>query len=276
MSTVIDSNAIARTTKTPAQKGFSWRTFAILWVACLIGVLAILPYSLTSQGISLNIAQLPLVLLNASIVNGILFAIAAAAGLWLAGRIGLGLPVLEGWLAHQPVGNRIRTFALPAIVVGVIGSVLIIGLDGFVFQPLLKTEFANAAKALGPSSLTPPWWQGLLASLYGGIDEEVLLRLFMMSLLAFVGKFVSHAADGRPTLTVLWIANILAAVLFGLGHLPATAAILPLTPLVILRAVVLNGLLGVAFGYFYYKYGLEAGILSHLSADLVLHVLSAL
>ena len=40
-------------------------------------------------------------------------------------------------------------------------------------------------------------------------------------------------------------ANILAAILFGLGHLPATAAIMTITPLVVVRALVLNGFLGI-------------------------------
>jgi len=65
-------------------------------------------------------------------------------------------------------------------------------------------------------------------------------------------------------------------VLFGLGHLPATANILPLTPLVITRAVVLNGVGGVIFGWLYWKRGLESAMVAHFSADLILHVLFAL
>ncbi len=34
----------------------------------------------------------------------------------------------------------------------------------------------------------------------------------------------------------------MAAILFGLGHLPATKAIVPLTTMIVVRAVVLNGL----------------------------------
>ena len=87
---------------------------------------------------------------------------------------------------------------------------------------------------------------------------------------------VSKTADGGPTLAVLWIANILAAVLFGLGHLPATAALVPLTPLVVARALVLNGVIGIGFGYLYFKHGLESAMISHFSADLILHVLFAI
>ena len=103
-----------------------------------------------------------------------------------------------------------------------------------------------------------------------------MLRLFVMSLLVWLGRFLSKTPEGKPTSVVFWIANILAAVLFGLGHLPATALLIPLTPLVVTRAIVLNGLLGVVFGWLYWKRGLESAMLSHFSADIVLHVLLAL
>ena len=139
----------------------------------------------------------------------------------------------------------------------------------FVFQPALKARGLQ----IGFGAATHPTaWQGLLASFYGGIDEELLLRLFVLSFLAWLGHFLSRTADGKPTLAVLWIANVLAAILFGLGHLPATAALLPLTPLVILRALVLNGVAGIAFGYLYFTRGLESAMLSHFIGDLILHV----
>jgi membrane protease YdiL (CAAX protease family) len=42
------------------------------------------------------------------------------------------------------------------------------------------------------------------------------------------------------------------------------------------RAVVLNGLAGIAFGYLYWTRGLESAMLSHFSADIILHVISVL
>ena len=116
----------------------------------------------------------------------------------------------------------------------------------------------------------------MLASFYGGIAEEILLRLFVMSLFVWLGRLISKTPDSKPTTLVFWIANILAAVLFGLGHLPATSLLVPLTPLIVIRAIVLNGLLGIVFGWLYWKRGLESAMISHFSADLVLHVLLAL
>jgi membrane protease YdiL (CAAX protease family) len=265
-----------------APKPYNWRLLAILVAAVLVSVILITPYSLTLQASSLQNAQLPLplaVLLPIQwLETTILYGVLAAIGLYIAGRIGLGLPLLESWLAGHPEWERLRRFALPAILAGVMAGVAILALDALAFAPglsaLLNSSGTGATQA---SSLNPPAWQGLLASFYGGVTEEILLRLFVLSLLAWIGRFVNRTPEGRPGLGALWVANILAAVLFGLGHLPATAAAgLPLNALVVTRAIVLNGLAGVVFGWFYWTFGLESAMLSHFSADIVLHVLAPL
>lgn len=125
-----------------------------------------------------------------------------------------------------------------------------------------------------PVSINPPAWQGFLASFYGAFDEEILMRLFVLTLLAWIGSRFSRTKEGRPTLAVLWIANLLAAILFGLGHLPATqAAGFPLNGLVIGLALVLNGLVGIATGWLYWSRGLGSAMLAHFSGDILLHVI---
>jgi membrane protease YdiL (CAAX protease family) len=49
-----------------------------------------------------------------------------------------------------------------------------------------------------------------------------------------------------------------------------------LNPLVITRALVLNGVGGLAFGWLYWKQGLESAMIAHFSADVVLHVITPL
>jgi len=48
---------------------------------------------------------------------------------------------------------------------------------------------------------------------------------------------------------------------------------LPFTPMIILQILLLNGSIGVAFGWLYWKYGLESAMLAHFLVDVVLHVL---
>jgi membrane protease YdiL (CAAX protease family) len=69
------------------------------------------------------------------------------------------------------------------------------------------------------------------------------------------------------------VANVNIAVIFGLDHLGSASAMLHITPLVILTAVMLNGIASLTFGYLYWTRGLEATMLAHLSADLVFHVI---
>lgn len=262
------------------NKPFNWKIFFVVWIAAVFGMVAIIPYSLTLQGVTSQSSGLPMplpLLLTIQIAqNAVMFGILTALGLFFANRIGLGLPIVEASLNGESVKDKVLAILPLSIIIGVMASLLIIGLDVFVFQPALLRELGDSVNNLNLQTAQPPAWQGFLASFYGGISEEVMLRLFVMSLLAWLGSFISKTTEGKPTSAVFWTANIFAAVLFGLGHLPATALLIPLTPLVITRAIVLNGLAGVAFGWLYWKRGLESAIVAHFSADIVLHVLLAL
>lgn len=140
---------------------------------------------------------------------------------------------------------------------------LIIGFD-FIFNQFMEPiAFAYV-----------PLWQGFLGSFYGGIVEEILLRLFLVTLVVWVlWKFSKPKTDtSTPTSTSMWIAIIVAAVIFGLGHLPATAALVTVTPVVVARAVLLNGIGGIIFGWLYWKKGLESAMIAHFTTDIVLLV----
>jgi membrane protease YdiL (CAAX protease family) len=220
--------------------------------------------------------SLPALIALQIVQSAILFAIMIFGGLFFASRVGLGTPILEAATHGEPVANKVRAILPLSIVLGVIVTLIVLGLEFYVFQPALLRELSDPANILNLKTSQPAAWKGFLASFYGGIAEESQIRLFVMSLFAWLGRFFSRTPEGKPTDTVIWIANILAAVVFGLGHLPAMALHVPLTPLVITRAVVLNGLLGIIFGWLYWKRGLEAAMISHFSADLILHVLLAL
>jgi membrane protease YdiL (CAAX protease family) len=190
--------------------------------------------------------------------------------------VGLGTPLLDSLTQGKPVSDQVRAILPLSVSLGVVVTLLVLGLEFFVFQPALVNQLGDTASALNLRTNQPAAWKGFLASFYGGIAEEILLRLFVMSFLVWLGRLISRNSDGKPTAIVFWIANILAAILFGLGHLPATAALVPITGLVILRAVVLNGLIGSVCGWLFWKRGLEAAILAHFSADMILHVLLAI
>ncbi|MFC7193832.1 type II CAAX prenyl endopeptidase Rce1 family protein [Halosimplex aquaticum] len=110
--------------------------------------------------------------------------------------------------------------------------------------------------------------------LYGGITEELLLRFGVMSAIAFVGWYVTGRRTGGPRAGVMWTAIVVSAVLFGVGHLPALAQAVSLTPALIARTVLLNAVAGVLFGWLYWRRNLEAAMIAHASFHLPLLALS--
>jgi membrane protease YdiL (CAAX protease family) len=258
----------------------NWKVFWILFAAAIVATVLILPYAMEVQSSAIDLTKLsiplPLVLTLQIVQNAIIFAIAIFGGLFFAGRVGLGTPILDSVTRGEPVADRARSLLPLSVILGVVTTLAVLGLEFFYFQPAMMKELGNTTAALNLQTSQPAAWKGFLASFYGGIAEEILLRLFVMSFLVWLGRFLSKTSDGKPTSAIFWIANILAAVLFGLGHLPTVALLVPLTSLVIARTILLNGLIGIVCGWLYWKRGLESAMISHFSADLVLHVLLAL
>jgi Type II CAAX prenyl endopeptidase Rce1-like len=127
---------------------------------------------------------------------------------------------------------------------------------------------ASGAAATGNSL---GWmWRGALASFYGAIVEEIQSRLLLVSVFVWL---LARLSRGPPGTWIFVAAIVLAALLFGAGHLPAAfAAGLARGPVQIARIVVLNTLAGIVFGVFYWKLGLEHAMVAHVCADLLLHV----
>ena len=139
-----------------------------------------------------------------------------------------------------------------AIVIG--GSAFIL-LDYFAFAPY--------SDAIRTSYLSKPTVEYFIASVtYGAVIEEVMLRLFLMSLVAIVLKKLLKKEYVNDN--ILMIANIVAAIIFAAGHLPATfMTISPVTPMIIFRCFLLNGGFGLIFGRLYRKYGIHYAMLAH-------------
>jgi membrane protease YdiL (CAAX protease family) len=79
--------------------------------------------------------------------------------------------------------------------------------------------------------------------------EEILARLFLLSLFAWLGTKVFQK-PGWVVGKVFWIANIVAAILFGLGHLPSASMVMRITPAVVAIADI-DGIPALTFGYLY-------------------------
>jgi len=244
----------------------NWKLFSVLLGASTFGTIAVLPYVLTLQADLLKEVSMPIsVLLFVQIIQSvILFAIFIFIGLLLSKRVGFSLPILEGWLEGKEVKIYFKSILGISIILGVFAGILIIGLDFL---------FSAVGVQITITQVAPPIWQGFLASFYGGIVEEIIMRLFFMTILVWVTYKIRRTIEDKPTNIGVWLAIIIAAILFGIGHLPITAELTSITPLVVARAILLNGIAGIAFGWLYWKKGLESAMIAHFSADIVLHVI---
>lgn len=169
----------------------------------------------------------------------------------LAGKLGLLYPIRLTWTSLK------QTLPL-SVIAGVLLS-----LDWWTFGAWIP-----GLREATDLTLTLPV---VIASvLYGGVIEEVMLRLFMMSLLAWLGwKLLFRQAEKAPTAIII-AANIIAALLFAAGHLPATQMLFgTLTPLLLLRCFLLNGGFGLLFGWLYRKHGIQYAMLGHATAHIV-------
>lgn len=209
-----------------------------------------------------------------SLVDIALLVVAVAAGVLLAQRVRLTSLVADRVTRRAPIMPRLRSQVLPAFAAGLVLAFLITLLD---FALLLLTGVDTQSM---PSVQTYPLPQLIVGVFYGGITEELLLRWGLMTLLAWLGWRVTRKPDARPGNAVMWGAIILAALLFGAAHLPALAAAAELSALLVIRTVLLNALAGVVYGWIFWRFSLEAGMIAHAATHvgfaLFIPLLSAL
>ncbi len=247
-------------TALPATRVPRLKLAVVLGLATVAAVLALFPYLMALMPLRLAMAPVPPAVLAAAqaLQAGVVAGWLGWLGLWLGERYGLAAPWLRAWVYRQPSPQAPHRWRW-AILLGVGSALLVLAID-------VQHQSVGHPAA---SRLFDLAWRGALASFYGGIVEEVLCRLFLVSLLVWLLARLGGGA--RPWMFVAAI--VLAALIFGAGHLSAAfASGLPHSPLTVARIVLLNALVGLPFGWLFWKYGLEHAMVAHFSADLVLHV----
>lgn len=252
------------------NRRYPWRLFWVLFVAAIMSALAIVPMALEVMLPAMQSAApppmpLPLLIVLGVVQNLSLLAIVVGVGILLSRKIGLGAPLLEAWLKHEQVSAKARASAKAGILVGVLVGVVLLAALLALVPHLPNLPFVSVSRIAV--------WKRFLMCFYGGIYEEILTRLFLLSLFAWLGTKLFQKEKAQLGGVSFWLANILVAILFGLGHLPSASLVMPITPLVVAAALLLNGVAGIAFGYLYWKRGLESAMVAHFSADFVIYVL---
>jgi hypothetical protein len=195
--------------------------------------------------------SMTLVIAVAALQTTILTVLCSLLGVRLASHVALDVSV-------RLTMCRVRAASMIALVV----AGVIVASDVWLFAPYL------------PATATPSFsWLGLASSvLYGGIIEEVLMRLGIMT----CAVWLLWKVRGGLAPWMYIVAIGVSALLFAAGHLPITFQLLcqpgsDCTPLVV-RALLLNGIGGVAFGYLYWRHGLSASMVAHVLTHVLMQL----
>lgn len=245
----------------------NWKLYFTLLSASAFSIAAVLPYIITVQADVLKAAPIPLpVLLLASVIQGLIFfAIIIFVGLRISQKLGLQIPILEKLLVGEKPDTDVKSIIKLSAFLGCLSGITMILLDSLLFSQLGIEELFE--------QISVPVWQGFLASFYGGITEEIIMRLFFMTFILWItNKIIKIKGKAVENNWLMWSSIIIATLLFGIGHLPITATLTALTPMVIVRALVLNGIGGLVFGWLYWKKGLEGAMIAHFSTDIIIYV----
>jgi membrane protease YdiL (CAAX protease family) len=262
----------------PATRRYPWKTFAVLTAAGTLTGPLVLPYALGLEAIAPGpqppASSLGEMVLFALIRNLVVLAPATGLGLLVARRIGLGAPYLESRLDGAPrPAEPLRSIVGPALFWAAATALVAFGIDAF-FRYGLGIDFPAPEIH---ARIDVPWWRSGLASFWAPFAEEIVDRLFLLSLVAWLGmlgmKLCRVSAKGRGRAIALGVATVATSLFFGwyhIGNEQLFAAVVP--PLVALRTVLIILPVGLAFGWLYIRRGLEAAILSHFVIDVIVHV----
>lgn len=245
------------------RQRFNIRLAAWLAAAGLAGVLSLLLVPIENFAPETGLT-VPVLRAVAIVQPAFLTVLLVIVGTALAPRVGLASPAVEAWMAGRPVFPVLRRQAGPAAITA-IAVALILAAFALVIVPRLIRESGELALFAdgGPPLLT--------RLLYGGITEELMTRWGLLTLFAWSAWRLA----GRPARVapwMFWTAILLSALLFAAGHLPLLFSLMVDPPSWAIAAVLLgNAVPGLAFGWLFWRYGLEAAMLAHGGA----HLLSA-
>ncbi|HKA18453.1 MAG TPA: CPBP family intramembrane glutamic endopeptidase [Blastocatellia bacterium] len=250
---------------------FRIRLFVILLLAGFAGILSFLLVDLSELLAIMPVTEearmpfSPLLLKLLSLVQPtVLLSIAVFVGIALAPKVGLFAPAFEAWARRDNFATALKPQIIPGLIGGAVGGGAII-LSWVLGKPFLPAEFV--VKAVQMNRLLPVPTR----LLYGGITEELLLRWGVMTFMVWAAWRLFQKRRGQPRGVYIVIAIVISSVIFGIGHLPLVVALgSNLTLAIVVYVVSANSVFGLIAGYLYWRKGLEAAIVAHMLAHVVL------
>ncbi len=236
---------------------------ALLWLAGMLGAAAVTATVLPQLSAQAPLpAPLWLISVASLLQSAVLVALAVWAGVALAPALGLRAPAFEAAATLRPITPALTPQLLPGFVAGTVGGFLLFAIGRF--SPVALAELEDR--------FNPPLFARML---YGGITEELLLRWGVMTAVAWLARRFLQGRQGSVRGGFVWLAIVMSALIFGLGHLPVASAVMgTLNANVVLFVTGANTMFGVLFGWLFWRSGLESAMIAHAMTHAVNHLVT--
>lgn len=202
--------------------------------------------------------------------------------LLLAALIGLGAVAAREVGLHSVLAPRVPRGLLPKDhAFHWVQAAVLVGTGLAIAQALFELWFWRAVPG-GQGSLLRQAAQmsaasPLSAQLLHAVNDELMLRWGLMSGLLWVLALVFRQHPGRPKALLAWAA-ILGVSAFSVGgQLPSLFHVMATDPagIILIRTAIASAVAGIFYGWLYWKHGLEAAILAHVTTQACLIAFSS-
>lgn len=236
----------------------NWRFLIFIVLMCIIGGYFTTIYSINSIDPNMladaikQVGSKEVLIIVSTLQIALYAAIFGAIGIILSNKMGL-------WKKFETN----KTALLGVIIISIVGGIILSIGDKYIFGSFIDSIYHSYD--------SKPTLEYLITSFtYGGVFEEILMRLFLMSLISWCLYKIFYRKEKEVPTKVFVIANVVSAILFAAGHIPATMLTFgSLDAIILIRCFLLNGTFGMAFGWLYRKYGIGYAMLAHFGAHLI-------
>ncbi len=172
-------------------------------------------------------------------------------------------------LGFPTILDRLHLDQERIIVPGVVGGVV------GVYAILVDRAFHRIKDI--PAIPHPGFVSAMLTAVSSGIGDEVLFRLFLLTMVMWV--ISRHVLDGEVSDKLFWSVATGVAIVFAVFQVPPITHALryasswDLPSLLFGEIMVINVGLGLVASYYYRKFGILAAITMHFASNVVWHVL---
>lgn len=247
------------------MKGEKFKIGLWLFVLGLIGVFSLLLTDIPFDQLPLpeealkELESIPAIVLKLlMLINPtILLVIFVIIGTVLYKKVNLEVPIIEGLVKRENLSQNnsiLKSGLVWGIIAGILMMVLLFAIKGH-----LPEAYLNLGEKFKLHVLT--------RFLYGGITEELIMRFGLMTFLVWLISLIT----GHLNPKIYWVAIIIAALLFGLGHFPIVFMMVESPSFILLSFILFANMIGgIIFGWLYWKKGLEAAIVGHIFAHVTM------